>query len=85
MVVKVQGQILGVASGDDIAPFSQITILVNAINVQGPQQIVTLTESPTIIAALAPGQNVALYLATTPADQATIEGATPVTSIDSVT
>lgn len=85
MVVKITGQVLGIATGDDIAPNSQLTVTVNAIGVAGQQQIVTLTQSPSVLSSLSVGQNVALYMATTPSDQSTIEGAVPVVSIDSLT
>jgi hypothetical protein len=83
VVAKITGQVLGVAMGNDIAPYSQITININALQVAGQQQISTLTQSPSILSSLAIGASVALYLATTPADQSTIEGAVTVVSIDS--
>lgn len=86
MVAKITGQILGIATGDSIAPASQVTITINAIGIEGgAQEIVTLTQSPSILAAFAVGQNVALYLASSSTDQTAIEGAVTVTSIDSMT
>jgi hypothetical protein len=85
VVAKITGQVLGIATGDDIAPNSQITITINAIGVVGQQLIETLTQSPSILASLAVGQNVSLYLASASADITAIESAVTVVSIDSLT
>lgn len=85
MVAKISGQVLGISTGNDIAPASEVTITINAIGVVGPQQIATLTESPSILASLTVGQNVVLYLASVPADITAIESAVTVVSIDSQT
>jgi len=85
VVAKITGQVLGIATGNDIAPNSQITITINALGVAGQQMIATLTQSPSILATLAIGQNVSLYLASAPADVTAIESAVTVVSIDSLT
>lgn len=83
MVAKITGQVLGIAAGNDIAPASRLTVTVNAINVAGQQQIITLTQSPSILSSLSIGQNVSIYIASAPADITAIESAVTVVSIDS--
>lgn len=83
MAIKVTGTILGLATGDQLSPYTQITINVNGP--AGQQQVALLTQSANDLAALSIGQSVPFYIATTPAEITAIEGVVTAVSIDSQT
>lgn len=79
MVGRVQGQILGISTSDNLAPWSQVTFIINTAD---QPQVGVAVLSPSLLSGMAVGSNITLYLAWG-SDVTAIEGAVSVVSVDS--